>query len=123
MAGIRVLLVDDNQALRENLQECLEAAGHHVATASEGGAALAEMERGQLPNVVVVDLMMPGMDGRELVAAIRRSARHRGLRLVLITGHDEAERAGIDADAVLVKPFGVDELLAAIGEDEGAPAR
>ncbi len=110
-----VLVVDDNDALRENLAECLEAEGYAVLAAEDGAGALALLDQGPLPSAVLLDLMMPGMDGRELVAAIRAEPRYRDIRLVLTTGYTGAKvRAGVAADAVLMKPFGVRELLAAL---------
>ncbi len=110
-----VLVVDDNEALRENLAECLEAEGYSVVAAVDGAGALALLDRGPIPSVVLLDLMMPGMDGRALVAAIRAEPRYRSVRLVLTTGYTSTKvRAGIAADAVLTKPFGVKELLAVL---------
>ena|SRR5512133_651031 len=110
-----VLVVDDNDALRENLAECLEAEGYAVVAAENGAGALALLDAGPVPAVVLLDLMMPGMDGRALVAAIRADARFEAVRLVLTTGYTSAKvRAGIPADAVLTKPFGVKELLAVL---------
>jgi CheY-like chemotaxis protein len=110
-----VLVVDDNDALRENLAECLEAEGYAVVAADNGAGALALLDAGPVPAVVLLDLMMPGMDGRALVAAIRADARFQMVRLVLTTGYPSAKvRAGIAADAVLTKPFGVKELLAVL---------
>jgi CheY-like chemotaxis protein len=111
----QILVVDDNTALLENLAECLEAEGYAVSTAQDGNAALARLEQEPVPRVVLLDLMMPGMDGRALAAAIRGNPRLGGVRVVLTTGHPSTKlRDGIAADAVLAKPFGVKELLAAI---------
>lgn len=116
-----VLVVDDNDALRENLAECLEAEGYVVRAAETGEEALALLDQGPLPSVVLLDLMMPGMDGRALVAAIRADPRYQRVRVVLTTGYTGAKaRAGIAADAVLNKPFGVKELLAVLSK-VGAP--
>jgi CheY-like chemotaxis protein len=118
---LRVLLVDDNAALRENLAECLEAEGHQVVAARDGSDALGVLSRQARPDVVVLDLVMPGLDGREVAAAVRRSPELHDLRLVLMTGHaSDAVRACKDVDAVLEKPFGLGELLAAL--DGGRPA-
>jgi CheY-like chemotaxis protein len=118
-----VLVVDDNDALRENLAECLEAEGYAVVAAESGAGALALLDAGPVPSVVLLDLMMPGMDGRALVAAIRADARFQMVRLVLTTGYTSAKvRAGIAADAVLTKPFGVKELLAVLRK-VGVPPR
>jgi len=63
--------------------------------------------------VVLVDMMMPGMSGPELLAAIRRDPRLAALKLVLVSGHAPA-RDGLPVDAVLGKPFGVTDLLALV---------
>lgn len=118
-----VLIVDDNEALRENLAECLEAEGYSVVSAEDGASALALLEQGPLPSVALLDLMMPGMDGRALAAAIRSDPRFQSVRLVLTTGYTSTKvRAGIPADAVLTKPFGVKELLAVLRK-VGVPPR
>jgi CheY-like chemotaxis protein len=114
----RILVVDDNEALLENIAECLEDEGYEVALARDGASALTKLQRDPLPHVVLLDLMMPGMSGRELVEQIRAIPRLSSLRVVLTTGHSLSEVHDVRADAFLAKPFGVDDLLAAI-----APAR
>lgn len=110
-----ILVVEDSAALRENLQEALELEGYRVTVAADGRRALEALAAEPRPGVAVVDLMMPGMGGRELVERIRAEPRLAGLRVVIATGHPSATvRAGIAADAFLQKPFGVKELLAAI---------
>jgi CheY-like chemotaxis protein len=105
----RILVVDDNADLRENLVECLELEGYSVGAASDGARALALLAADPLPDLIIIDMMMPGMTGRELVARLRADPRLRALRLVLASGtpHD---RAALRVDAVLVKPFGVEQL-------------
>jgi CheY-like chemotaxis protein len=111
----RILVVDDNQALRENLAEALVLEGFEVETASDGTRALARLAEDPAFGVVLMDLVMPGMDGRELVERIRADPALRGLRLIVASGHSGMRaRAGIDADGFLVKPFGVRELLLAL---------
>jgi CheY-like chemotaxis protein len=117
---LRILVVDDNDALRENLQEALELEGYEVAVAADGTGALARLDEDPRFAAVLVDLMMPGMDGRELLARIRQDARLAALRVVMTTGHTGPRaREGVHADAFLTKPFGVRELLAAL-HDVGA---
>jgi CheY-like chemotaxis protein len=106
----RILVVDDNEALRENIAECLEGEGFHVALAADGPGALDQLSRDPLPGVVLIDMMMPGMSGPELVSRIRNEPRLAGLRVVLATGMVPA-RGAVNVDAVLTKPFGVGELL------------
>jgi CheY-like chemotaxis protein len=113
-APAHILVVDDNDALRENLAESLEIEGYRVAIAADGPAALAELER-ELPRAILLDLSMPGMDGRELLARIRANPVFAGVRVVVTTGLS-GPRARADglADAFLMKPFGIREVLAAL---------
>ena len=111
----RILVVDDNEALRENLAEALELEGYDVAVASNGELALARLEEDPSIAIVLLDLAMPGMDGRQLLGRIRADPRLAALRVVLTTGHTGPRaRAGVPADGFLTKPFGVRELLSAL---------
>lgn len=112
MSAPRVLIVDDNDALRENLTECLEDEGYAVLGARDGLEALAALQAGPLPDVVLLDLVMPGIDGREVVRRVRADARWAAVRLVLTSGLSAPEELGaIGADAFLPKPFGLGKLL------------
>jgi PAS domain S-box-containing protein len=103
----RVLVVEDNDDARESLRLLLESLGHHVLEASDGpqGVALAVQHE---PDVVLVDLGLPGVDGYEVARAIRASARGHATTLIAITGYGQAEdrRRSTEAgfDAHLVKP-------------------
>ena len=113
--GLRVLLVDDEELFRETLAKLLRRRGLEVATASDGEAALAVVQE-QAPEVVVLDLRMPGMDGIE---TLRRIKRHRpDTRVVMLTGHGSVD-AGVDALRAaafdfLLKPVGPDQLVEVI---------
>jgi CheY-like chemotaxis protein len=106
-------VVDDNDALRENMVECLVGEGHHVTEARSGQGALDLLARDPVPGVVVVDQMMPGMTGSELVSRIRADPRLADVRVVLATGMTPP-RGTLAVDAVLVKPFGIADLLEAL---------
>jgi CheY-like chemotaxis protein len=111
----RILVVDDNDALRENLAEALALEGYDVAVAEDGRGALAQLEGDPSFAIVLLDLAMPGMDGREVLEQIRRHPRLAALRVVITSGHTGPRaRLGVPADGFLTKPFGVAELLAAI---------
>jgi two-component system response regulator MprA len=115
MSDAAVLLVDDDAPIRRMLERTLVAEGYDVAAVADGGAALAQVER-SLPDLIVLDVGMPGMDG----LAVTRRLRAKGLPvpILLLTARDAlAERvAGLDAgaDDYLVKPFEVDELTARV---------
>ncbi len=106
-----VLVVDDNQALRENLAEALELEGYTVAVAANGEAALDRLGRDPLPRVVLLDHTLPGISGADLLARIREDPRLAGVRVVMTTGSVGIRKLTRAADAVLMKPFGVRELL------------
>ena len=110
----RVLVVDDNEALRENLAEALQLEGYAVVVAGTGEAALARLAQDPPPRVVLLDFKMPGMSGADLLARIRQDPRLAGVRVVMTTGSTGIRPLAAAADAVLMKPFGVRELLSAL---------
>lgn len=112
---ITVLLADDDRAIRESLERALELDGYSVVTTVDGVQALAEIRR-QTPDLVILDVMMPGVDG----LGVCRVMRADGMRvpvLMLTARVETADRvAGLDAgaDDYLAKPFELDELMARI---------
>jgi two-component system, chemotaxis family, chemotaxis protein CheY len=125
----RVLVVEDDELLREALAEVLTDDGHDVRTATNGADALGELEAWE-PQLIVLDLMMPVMDG----FAFRDEQRRRDLRtdvpvLVLSAVRDlDAAADRIAAAACLAKPFRLEEVLASVstlldGSAEGGPTR
>lgn len=118
----RVLVVDDNEALRENLAEALQLEGYAVAVAASGEAALERLAQDPPPTVVLLDFKMPGMSGADLLARIRQDPRLASVRVVMTTGSTGIRSLAASADAVLMKPFGVRELLSALKQvGAGAP--
>jgi two-component system, chemotaxis family, chemotaxis protein CheY len=110
----RILVVDDNDALRENLAEALHLEGYPVVAASDGPSALSRLAEDPPPSVVLLDLMLPGMSGGDVLARIRADPRLRHVKVVLTTGASVRAARAAPADAVLMKPFGVADLLAAL---------
>jgi two-component system response regulator MprA len=110
-----ILVVDDDAPIRRMLVRTLAAEGFEARAAPDGGAALAAIEE-SAPDVLVLDVAMPGLDGLD----VARRVRTKGLAfpILLLTARDAvAERvAGLDAgaDDYLVKPFAMEELLARI---------
>jgi two-component system response regulator MprA len=115
MSHAAVLLVDDDASIRRMLERTLRAEGYDVAAAPDGGAALAAVER-SMPDVVVLDVAMPGIDG----LAVTRRLRAKGLSvpILLLTARDALEErvAGLDAgaDDYVLKPFESEELVARV---------
>lgn len=108
----RVLVVDDDDALREIYVDALEGSGYDARGAQDGVAALQLMESGWSPCVIFLDLRMPGMDGWELARRIRANKRWRGVRIVVVAAHFRIDReaAEIGASAWLQKPFDLGRL-------------
>jgi two-component system response regulator MprA len=109
----RVLVVDDDPPLRRMLARTLGAEGYEVTVAGDGGAALAEAER-TAPDVIVLDVAMPGLDG--LAVARRLRSKGNPTPILMLTARDAVPDrvAGLEAgaDDYLVKPFAVQELVA-----------
>ncbi len=122
VSGLRILVVDDEPMVRTVTTKLLRLRGHDVRDADGGPAALAVLaEAGPgrpAFDVVVTDLSMPDMSGRELAAAIRQ--RHDGLPVLLLTGDTDADVEGADVAAVVKKPFQLDALDAVVREVAGA---
>ena len=110
--GLRLLVVDDEPMVRTVTTKLLRLRGHEVEEADGGPAALDVLAEGPPFDVVVTDLSMPEMSGRELAAVIR--TRHAGLPVLLLTGDTDADADGGDVAAVVKKPFQLDALDAAI---------
>lgn len=111
----RVLIVDDDRVVQRLLHELLEEEGYEVGIADDGRQALAVLSRRPY-DILLVDLMMPNLDGAGLLAELERLGRRDALRVVVVSAsHDAASRArAIGADAVVEKPFELDALLSKV---------
>jgi two-component system, cell cycle response regulator len=112
--GCRVLVVDDDEVTRRVLDTVLDLDEFDVLTAADGEAAL-ELARSGQPDVVLLDVMMPGIDGLEVCRRLKADALTAGIPVILLSALDRAEhvRAGEDAGcaAYLTKPFSPRELI------------
>lgn len=117
MAHARILVVDDEPDLLELLRYNLTKAGHAVVCAASGTDALMRI-RSQLPDLVVLDLMLPDMDGFEVCRTLKQDARTAKIPVVMLTAKDEEADVvtGLElgADDYLTKPFSPRVLLARI---------
>ncbi len=109
----RILVVDDDQAIRDMIRMVLENEGYAVTCADDGFAALRAVERTE-PDCVVLDVMMPGMDGHAVLGRIRGGDQS-GLPVVMLTAHADDDQAWqawtAGVDYFLAKPFDPEELL------------
>ncbi len=109
----RVLVVDDDRAVRESLRRSLEFNGYDVALAGDGAEALAAIATAT-PDAVVMDVMMPRLDGLEATRALRAAGHD--LPILVLTARDavgdRVEGLDAGADDYLTKPFALEELLA-----------
>jgi two-component system, OmpR family, response regulator MprA len=114
---VRILVVDDERAVRESLQRALELEGYEIELAADGREALARLENGEpQPDAVILDVLMPVIDGLEVCRRLRRSGNR--VPVLMLTARDEIENrvAGLDAgaDDYVPKPFALEELVARI---------
>jgi two-component system cell cycle sensor histidine kinase/response regulator CckA len=116
--ALSVLVVDDEEHVRETLAEMVEVLGHKVRRADGGRAALAALAEGEF-DLVFTDLSMPEMDGWEVARAVRRRSPRTRIAVVTGYGRDAARTQGdAPADTVIGKPFDfsqVEEVLAQFG--------
>ena len=116
-ASRRVLLVDDNADAVESMQILLQAFDYEVATAVHPELALEQLDTFK-PAAAVIDIGLPGMDGYQLAAEIRRRLGGRPMRLIALTGYggpeDVARATAAGFDAHLTKPVEMHRLLATL---------
>jgi two-component system chemotaxis response regulator CheY len=122
-APLKVLIVEDSSAMRAFVRAALEESGAaSVEEASSGFEALRLLPRAEL-DLVIVDINMPDINGLELVSFMRKSDRHRGTPLIIISteasARDRERGLALGANAYLKKPFTPDELRTTIAEVRG----
>jgi two-component system, OmpR family, response regulator ResD len=114
VAGERILVVDDEPTVREVVQHYLEREGYRVQAAEDGPAALAAFGA-DAPDLIVLDLMLPGVDGIEVCRQVRAKA---STPIIMLTakGHESDRIVGLElgADDYVVKPFSPRELVARV---------
>lgn len=110
----RVLIADDEPNIVVSLEFMLKREGYEVLVARDGTEAL-EAIRGQRPELVLLDAMMPGLSGFDVCQAVRADPGLRGTRILMLTAKgretDMARGLGVGADAYVTKPFSTRELM------------
>jgi two-component system response regulator MprA len=117
MFRVKLLVVDDERAVRESLRRALELEGYEIELAADGSAALSALQDEEpQPDAVILDVLMPGVDGLEVCRRLRASGNR--VPVLMLTARDEVENrvAGLDAgaDDYVTKPFALEELLARV---------
>jgi two-component system response regulator MprA len=115
---MKILVVDDERAVRESLRRALELEGYEIELAADGQEALQLLGTNgdAQPDAVILDVLMPGVDGLEVCRRLRRSGNR--VPVLMLTARDEIENrvAGLDAgaDDYVTKPFALEELVARV---------
>jgi two-component system response regulator MprA len=111
---MKILVVDDERAVRESLRRALELEGYEIELAENGQEALDRLDSESQPDAVVLDVLMPGVDGLEVCRRLRKSGS--SVPVLMLTARTQVEDRveGLDAgaDDYLTKPFALEELLA-----------
>ena len=120
----RVLVVDDDEVIRQLIAVNLQLEGFEVATAVDGQDCLDHVQEIS-PDVITLDVMMPRLDGWETAVQLRKTAETAHIKVVLITARaqedDIARGTNVGADAYLTKPFDPGEMIRVVRELAGAP--
>jgi len=115
MAAMKILVVDDERAVRESLRRALALEGYEVELAEDGEGALESVRRAE-PDALILDVLMPGIDGLEVSRRLRRGGSK--VPILMLTARDAVENRveGLDAgaDDYVTKPFALEELLARV---------
>lgn len=124
--SLRVLIVEDDGAARTALRLLLELGGYMIDEAAEGDEGVARA-LAHLPDVAVIDIGLPGLDGYEVARRIREGLAGRPMVLIALTGHDEIEErsraGGTRFDAHLIKPLKFEQLFQLLERIAGGTVR
>jgi CheY-like chemotaxis protein len=111
----RILIIDDDADIMLVLASVVEDAGYQVSTIDHGDY-LEQIDAGALPDLILLDMLLSGQDGRQIARRLKGQATTRRIPIVMLSAHPDAQREAREAgaDAFLAKPFDLDALLATI---------
>ncbi len=123
--SFKVLVVDDSNTIRRSAEIFLKQAGYQVLLSEDGFDALSKVND-TLPDMIFCDILMPRLDGYQTVAIIKRSPRHAGIPVIMLSSKDgvfdKARGKMVGAEAYLTKPFTKDQLLQAVDQYRNNPS-
>ncbi len=113
----QLLVIEDEAHIRQNIQEILELSGYRVLVAADGQAGI-ELAHREQPDLIVCDILMPGLDGFQVLMALRQSDATATIPFIFLTAmaerHDWRQGMSLGADDYITKPFTPEELLGAV---------
>lgn len=119
----RILLVDDDPVVRTLVGDYLSGLGYEVALASKGSECLERVQE-QIPDVLIIDLLMPGLSGLDVVTQLRKDKETEHLPVILLSANSQTEIREISSEAVpdryIQKPFELRAVIDAIGDLDGS---
>jgi CheY-like chemotaxis protein len=121
----KILVIEDDEYSRDALAHLLAAEGYEAQSASDGESGLTKAHEMQ-PDVIVLDLNLPGIDGKEVIQMLRNDGPLRDVPILIVTGdEDRAAQSAVEmgADGYLTKPVEFDDLIGAIDKLKGAANR
>jgi CheY-like chemotaxis protein len=114
LQGLRLLVVEDDEAILDSLSDLLREEGATLVAAANGRDALAALRSSALPDLILLDLMMPVMDGWEFRVAQRADSALSGIPIIAMSADASAKARAIAADAYLRKPVDIEELVRSV---------
>jgi DNA-binding response OmpR family regulator len=120
---MRILIIEDDKDIRDILAMVLSVEGYEVKTAIDGVAGLDQLRMGGRPSLILLDMMMPRLDGEGFLKAMRSNPNTADIPVIILTGHPAAREkaAELGAAGCLVKPVELVELLSTIRQAERHP--
>ncbi len=111
-----ILVIDDDEGLQTLFRKCLKLRGYEVSIAGNGQEGLDQVAR-EKPDLILLDLMMPVMDGIQFARAFHSRYGNDHIPIIVVSAADDVTRHAqeIEADGMLQKPFGINELLDLVG--------
>jgi len=109
----KIMVVDDNKDIRTSVHQILEICGYEVIEAEDGMNCLKQLEQGH-PDLVILDIMMPGMSGWDVAARIKQNEKWNSIPIVFLTAKGDDMSMGLGglaSEEYIVKPFDVNQLI------------